>query len=188
MTDKVAAPLPAGHPIEGLNRLPRCPECKSADIVQDYVRSAAFDPGWTCMQCRHRFAVPIVETGAPAKLFEGLRRDLELQHDYDTLKAKYEALLAQQPAPVSAGHPQQLEVECLTPLTRFVRRSRVKPTDEQIAYAESLIEKLRSLIAPVSAGEIRSLHPQNEKDDLSRVEPGATISSAGSTATSTKGD
>jgi hypothetical protein len=42
--------------------------------------------------------------------------------------------------------PYKVEVNLLTPLTRFIRRSRVKPTEFQIEAALADVDALRALI------------------------------------------
>ena len=56
---------------------------------------------------------------------------------------------------------EQLERDVLTPLTRFVQRSRVKPTDGQIEHALALIERLREALLR----SVRSVTPQ-EPDSI----------------------
>jgi hypothetical protein len=53
-------------------------------------------------------------------------------------------------------------VEYLTPLTRFVKRSRVKPTDGQIEHALGLITNLRTAIADADA-RVQALRAELEQ-------------------------
>ena len=97
------------------------------------VRLVLMSDGTPCRDHRGRLAVRNVETN---------------RLSYVSERRLSKPLAPSDPPPARI---QEIEVDYLTPLTRFINRSRVRPTDGQIDHALRLIARLRDLLAAQSS-------------------------------------